>query len=77
MLKTRGDVLELLERQDLDWGDEEDAEALLDLLLGRFSPAEVGSFLMFYNYELRGTPLDLLSQGRSRQVFIHARRMVA
>lgn len=75
---TRDEVVARLERLDLDWGDQDDAESLVDLLLERFTPTEAASWMLWSQTELDGrTPLYLISSGRSREVFKMARRMVA
>lgn len=73
---TRATVVEELERLELDWGDQEDAVALVDLLLQAFTPAGAYIWLAFYWEPLDGTPVAMLEQGRAREVFREARRIV-
>lgn len=74
---TRQSILGYLAHLDLDWGDGEDAEHLVDLLSEAFDPVQIVSWISFHNTRLGTTPLFLLEQGRSREVFIEARRLVA
>jgi hypothetical protein len=74
---TRQDVALTLERLDLDWGDEDDAKCLLDLLLERYTPTQAMTWLCWRSEELGETPLSALSKGAARDVFRVARGMVA
>lgn len=73
---TRATVVEELESLGLDWGDQDDAVALVDVLLAVFTPAGAYIWLAFYWEPLDGTPVVLLEQGRAREVFREARRIV-
>jgi len=74
---SRRSILDALSRLDLEWGVDEDAEDLADLLLRVYTPAEAMSWMFFHDPDLDGTPVALLQQGRSRDVFQAARRMVS
>jgi hypothetical protein len=75
---TRDQVVGVLARLELDWGDEEDADSLLSILLARFSPTEAVTWILWPNHDLdERSPLDLLVEGRAREVFVLARREVA
>lgn len=75
-LITREYLIGTLEGMGLDWGDEEDAVALVDVLLETYSPDGVYIWLFFHNSTLGGTPLHLLELGRQREVLLEARRLV-
>jgi hypothetical protein len=70
---------EIRERLDdlVEWGDAENANDLIDLLLERFDLEGIYTWLFFHSTQLGGTPLHLLEEGRSRPVFQEARRLVA
>lgn len=72
---TRQDIEKGFAALELDWGDGEDADDLLDLLLTTYSTTDAWTWLMFYNKNLDGTPMQLLRTGRTRQVFIEAREI--
>lgn len=73
----RDGVVEALHQMDLEWADEEDATALVDLLLRRLSPLDVITWIVWPNRGLDDAPpLSLLKDGRSREVFKAAREMV-
>ena len=74
---TRQDVVEDLLKLDLDWGDEEDAVRLVDVLLEVLTPAGAYIWLAFWDRELDGIPLAKIAEGRSRDVFRAARVLVA
>lgn len=73
---SREQIIDELAQLELDWGDEEDAELLVDLLLRRYRPFEVLTWLLFLCDELGGTPIELLTEGRGREVFREARQLV-
>jgi hypothetical protein len=73
---TRADVIKELSRLGLEWGDEEDAETLVDVLLEVYTPGLAMTWLFFWDVDLHGIPLDLLQDGRTREVFRAARREV-
>jgi hypothetical protein len=65
--------------RNLPWGVDEDADMLIDLLReGDYSYKDIATWLFFPDYlgDLEGTPLVLLEEGRSRDVFKEARKMV-
>lgn len=72
----RDDLVERLALMSLDWGDEEEAIDLVDVLLRRFSVKDAWCWILFRCPDLDGTPLDLIQQGRSRDVLLYARGMV-
>lgn len=73
---TRQRIREIL--NDLvEWGDAEDADMLLDVLLERTDLDGAYTWLFFHNQRLGGTPLHMMESGRSREVFVEARRLVA
>lgn len=72
---TRDELVEEIRQARLEWGDEEDAIDLADVLLTRYSPFEAFTWLGFYDAELDGTPLALLGEGKSRDVFQRARAL--
>jgi hypothetical protein len=74
---SREDITRVLKNMNLDWGDEEDAETLVGLLLERFELLEVYTWLFFYNTEFGASPLTMLEMGKSREVFKAARGLVA
>jgi hypothetical protein len=61
-----------LDNLNLDWGDEEDAKALVELLLQKHTIIGAWTWLMWPDDELYSTPLILLQQGKSRDVFRRA-----
>lgn len=61
---------------DCDWGVDEDAAILIDILLQTFTLESVATWIFFYNTELHAVPLFLLEQGHYRDVFREARRLV-
>lgn len=73
---SRQQVLDRLAELELEWGDEDDAGTLVDLLLEVFSPMMAWTWLCFWWAPLGGLPLEVLEQGRGRDVFIEARRLV-
>lgn len=72
----RDDMVEMLDLMGLEWGDEETAVELVDLLLQRFNGTGAWCWMLFRCHALDGTPLDLIQQGKSREVFRYARQMV-
>lgn len=66
---ARDDVVVELAMLDLEWGDLEDAEALVDLLLRTCTPGGAMIWLCFWDQDLGGVPLELLERGRGREVF--------
>ena len=74
---TREELIRQLQAADLDWGDEEDAVVLVDLMLEVYTEWETYTFLFFHCSWLGATPLFALEQGRARDVFSVARSMVA
>lgn len=73
---TREQVIDELGKLELDWGDEEDAVELVDLLLHRYTATEAITWLYWHNEQLGGSPLSLLERGKSREVFVEARGLV-
>lgn len=73
---TRSCVLHQLNALKLDWGDEEDAIELVDLLCKAFSPQQVLTLIFFHCSSLGTTPLLAVEQGRVRDVFKFARALV-
>jgi hypothetical protein len=75
---TRDQVVAELASMDLDWGDEEDATSLVDLLSERFTVTEAWTWIVWIEVGLGGrSPLAMLRDGRSREVFALARVVVA
>jgi hypothetical protein len=74
---TREDIREALGHLSLEWGVEEDADVLIDLLLEAYTLEGAWTWLSFHNRHLGGTPLVLLEQGSARAVFREARRLVS
>lgn len=60
----------------MDEFDSEDAKDLADLLLEGFSALQAITWLSFFSSELEAVPLLMLQDGRSRELFRHARGMV-
>lgn len=73
---SRQQVVEAIGRLELEWGDEEDASALVDLLLEAHTTVGAMSWLCFWSDSLGGVPLELVAKGRSRDVFREVRGMV-
>jgi hypothetical protein len=69
-------LIQELEHMDLDWGDEEDAKDLVALLLERYTVTLAWTWLAWHNERLGGMPIVLLQEGRGREVFAEARRVV-
>lgn len=69
---TREQIMSRLLELDLDWGDEEDAGELVDLLLSVFTPLLAWTWLCFWCDELCGSPLSALMAGQGRLVFAEA-----
>lgn len=74
---SRDDIIEVLAKMDLEWGVDEDAEMLIDVLLGRYEILEAYTWVFFYNPDFGTSPLTMLEMGRSREVFQAARGLVA
>lgn len=74
---SRERIEEILNNLALDWGVDEDASALLDILLESYSLDGAYTWLFFHNRNLGGTPLMLLEIGKHRLVFTEARALVA
>lgn len=72
---TRESLIAILEDFDLDWGDEEDAVELVDMLLKTYKAEGVYTWLFFHNSILHATPLYMLEMGKAREVFVEARRL--
>lgn len=73
---TREQIVVTLNRL-VNWGDAEDANELLDILLVHYSLEQAYTWLFFHNRELGATPLFLLEVGQARAVFKEARRLVS
>lgn len=73
---TRADIREALGHLSLEWGDEEDADLLIDLLMESYTLEGAWTWLSFFNLNLNGVPLVLLEQGKAPIVFQEARRLV-
>lgn len=73
---TREAIEQTLVDLALDWDAEEDASSLLDILLESYDLEGAYTWLLFYNRILGGTPLVMLEEGRHREVFAEARRLV-
>lgn len=74
---SREGLIRQLEVLELDWGDEEDAIALVDILVPAFDPQQVFTLLFFHCPWLDATPVHAIEKGRAREVFQMARGMVA
>lgn len=77
MKATRETLLKEVSRCGLDWGDEDDAAELVDVLLETFTPLEAQTWLFMHDPELDGIPMAELEVGRGRAVRLRARRIVA
>lgn len=77
MNPTKQDLIDGLERLDLDWGDEDDAKSLVEVILERYSPLDAWTWMAWIHPDLGVSPLEALRSGRSREVFMLARGMVA
>lgn len=77
MKATRESLMKDISRAGLEWGDEEDAAGLVDVLLEGFTPLQAQTWLFLHDSELGGTPLIILEEGRYRDVVRRARFLVA
>jgi hypothetical protein len=74
---SRAQLISGIKMLELDWGDEEDAEQLADLLLQSYGSVEAWSWMMWPCAALPGarSPLAALRDGMSRDVFVAARQL--
>lgn len=61
---------------DFDEFDLEDAEALAAVLSEGMSPMHIMTFLCWPDAELEGVPLELIKEGRFRDVLTRGRNLV-
>lgn len=73
---TRESLITMINKLELEWGDEEEAHDLVDLLLQTYTPLEAATWIMFRCEDLLATPIYLIERGKTREVFQYARRMV-
>lgn len=74
---SRQQIEEILTNLDLDWGVDEDASILIDILLEAFTLKEAATWLFFFDITLGETPLLLMINGGTRAVFVEARARVS
>lgn len=74
---TRPEIEKVLANLDLEWGVDEDAASLLDILSEAFTLQQAYSWIFFHNCHLGGVALHMLELGQHRPVFAEARKLVA
>jgi hypothetical protein len=77
MQTTRNQLADFIRRGVPDEFDQEDALALVDVLSEAMTPILIMTWVAWLDDELGGVPLELIKEGRGRQVMRRARRLVA
>jgi hypothetical protein len=78
MHATQGQLVEFLRtRCALDEFDLEDAEALIAVLSEGMTAMEIMTWLAWPDTELEGVPVELIKEGRFREVLMRGRNLVA